>query len=298
MTRSSIYKISRCAGIAALLLIPVLSFAQAPVPVTQDVQSDNQYLKMIDQSMYTPFISEYHGPLAGSITVKVAQWGIIDGYDLIGYVELTGDTIQDRIKLAEKYARAYGAEVVMPKGVTSIEQIKSTYRDRATQGFLLWRKKPSPAAAAPITVIDVNGRIIPERKAVTDDSLLQDLSETTGAPKVVQNFPTYGNTQRLTYNKLVENSPEIKKDNYRGASYPLKLFKIPEDIGIKIEGDMMMAMLATKSGENKLFLVVPADRASWVQDMIKSDKVLEYVYRPLGLYKERFPVLLFIDEMK
>lgn len=261
-------------------------------------QRENPYLKVIDQTLYTPFISDQVGPLPDHVQVKVAQWGILDGYDVIGYTEIPGDTIQDRIRLAEKYARAYGGEVVMAKGITSKEQLKSTYRDKVIQGFLVWRKKPTPSAEPQITVIDVTGKKIEEKKETPvkqDDSLLQDLAEETGSPKV---YSEYASLSRLTYNKLLENSADIKNQNYRGASYVLKLFKIPDDLGIAVEGDQKMAMLATRSGENKLFMLIPADKVQWLQEYIKGDKVMEFVYKPVGLYKEKYPVLKFVDEMK
>lgn len=273
--------------------------------ISPQVQSDNTaaapavenpYLKMIDQSLYTPFVSEKTGPLADSIAVKVAQWGILDGYDVIGYAEVQGDTIQDRIILAERYARAYGGDVIMPKGVVSREQIQNTYRDRTPQGFLIWRKTPSAASVPPISIIDNNPKpkAAPEKK---DDSLLQDLTEAKASEKQ-PDYPVYGKLGRLTYSALMENKDIIKDQNYRGASYALKVYKIPEDIGIKTDADAMMAMLATKSGESKLFLIVPAERLAWFQEMIKSDKLMEYVYKPLGVYKEKYPVIQFVDEMK
>ncbi len=279
----------------------------APEKKTEQVSSpavENPYLKIIDQSQYTPFISEAVGPLPAHVTVKVAQWGILDGYEVIGYAEVKGDTIQDRIKAAEKYARAFGGDVLMPKGVTSREQLMNTYRDRATQGFLIWRKKASAASTPPITVIDVDGpKKIPATQAndqvrKTQDPLLQDLPEKTKTPEVKENYPIYGALARLTYNKLQENGADVKGQNFRGASFALKLFKIPEDLGIDAGADKRMVMLATRSGENKLFLVIPADKEKFFQDLIKSDKVFEFVYTPLGIYKEKFPVLQFVDEMK
>ncbi|MGL4369015.1 MAG: hypothetical protein ACRCUT_04995, partial [Spirochaetota bacterium] len=265
------------------------------------VPRENPYMKMIDQSVYTPFVSEQMGPLPEHIVVKVAQWGILDGYDVVGYAEIAGDTIQDRIRLAEKYARAFGGEIIMAKGITTREQLKSTYRDRATQGFLIWRKKPVSDVSSQITVIDPTGKKIEEQAAATvekkqDDSVLQDLTEDSGAaPKV---YLQYGNLPRLTYNKLLGNAPESKAQDFRGSSYALKLFKVPDDLGIEVKGEQKMAMLATRSGENKLFLLVPSDRVEWVQGFIKNDKVMEFVYRPVGLYKEKYPVLQFVDEMK
>jgi hypothetical protein len=265
-----------------------------PAPVRE-----NPYLKLIDQSLYTPFVSEQTGPLPESAPLKVAQWGILDGYEVVGYAELQGDTIQDRIKLAEKYARAYGADVLMPKGVSTREQLKSTYRDRATQGFLIWRKKPSAASVPPITVIDTNPQAKVETPPkVNDDSLLQDLAALKVGTEPAPEYPIYGKLQRLTYNRLIENPADIKTQNYRGASYALKMFKIPDDIGLDIDKSQNMAMLATKSGENKLFLLVPSEKTAWLQDMIKSDKVMEYVYKPVGLYKDNYPVIQFVDEMK
>jgi hypothetical protein len=261
-------------------------------------QRENPYLKLIDQSLYTPFISEQVGPLPDHVTVKVAQWGIMDGYDVLGYIEIPGDTIQDRIRGAEKYARAYGGEVIMAKGITSKEQLKSIYRDKVIQGFLVWRKKPASSGTLQINVLDPSGKKIVETKEPVkkqDDSLLQDLTEDAGVPKV---YSQYAALTRLTYNMLLENSAERKALTFRGASYVLKLFKVPDDLGIQAAGDQKMAMLATKSGENKLFLLVPADRVQWIQDFIKNDKVMEFVYKPAGLYKEKYPVLSFVDEMK
>ena len=186
----------------------------------------------------------------------------------------------------------------MAKGITSKEQLESTYSDRVTQGFLILRKKPTPAQAPQITVIDVNGNKIDESKEAPkkqDDSILQDLTEDNGSPKV---YSQYSALPRLTYNKLIENSAEIKTQTYRGASYALKLFQIPEDIGVPVSADQKMAMLATKSGENKLFIIISSDKIQKVQEYIKSDKVMEFVYKPVGLYKDKYPILQFIDEMK
>jgi hypothetical protein len=286
------------------LIIMLLFFSGCITPQIQSSETnsapaasrENPYLKMIDQSLYTPFISEKTGPLADIIPVKVAQWGILDGYDVIGYAEVQGDTIQDRIIIAERYARAYGGDVIMPKGVFSREQIKNTYRDRTPQGFLIWRKKPSAASVPPISILDNNPqpKAAPEKK---DDSLLQDLTEAK-APEKQPDYPVYGKLPRSTYNSLMENKDTIKDQNFRGASYALKIYKIPEDLGVKTEADSMMAMLATRSGESKLFLIVPADRIAWIQEMIKSDKLMEYVYKPLSVYKEKYPIIQFVDEMK
>jgi hypothetical protein len=275
--------------------------AQKTKTAAVTVPETNPYMRIIDQSLYTPFISETGGPLPSHVTVKVAQWGILDGYEVIGYAEVPGETIQDRIKNAEKYARAFGGDVLMPKGVTTREQLTNTYRDRVIQGFLVWRKKPSAVSVPPITVIDVGG---PKQVAVGEkdkknvEPLLQDISEKSKAQVAKEEYPIYGKLPRLTYNKLLENGGDIKGRNYRGASFALKLFKIPDDLGISIDATKRMVMLATRSGENKLFLVVPSDREKFFQTLIKSDKVFEFVYTPLGIYKEKFPVLEFIDEMK
>ncbi len=271
--------------------------AQASVPAVE-----NPYLKIIDQSLYTPFVTESMGPLPPHVTVKVAQWGILDGYEVIGYAEVKGDTIQDRIKGAEKYARAFGGDVLMPKGVTSREQLTNTYRDRATQGFLIWRKRASAASTPPITVIDVNGPrqipVNPSGDKKMQDSLLQDVPEKSKTPELKEDYPIYGKLARLTYNKLQENGSDIKGQNFRGASFALKLFKVPDDLGLDVTTDKRMVMLATRSGENKLFLIIEAGREKFFQDLIKSDKVFEFVYTPIGIYKEKFPVLQFVDEMK
>ncbi|HEY1405112.1 MAG TPA: hypothetical protein VF857_00745 [Spirochaetota bacterium] len=280
---------------------PTAVVPAAPVPVVE-----NPYMKIIDQSLYTPFVSESLGPLPPHVTVKVAQWGVLDGYEVIGYAEVQGDTIQDRIKNAERYARAFGGDVLMPKGVTTREQLTNTYRDRLTQGFLIWRKKPSPVSVPPITVIDVGGpRQIPvppteDKEKKNKEPLLQDLTEKprTVTTPAKEEFPIYGKLPRLTYNKLLENGADVKGQNFRGASFALKLFKVPEDIGLDIGADKRMVMLATRSGENKLFLVVTPEKEKYFQDLIKSDKIFEFVYTPLGIYKDKFPVLQFVDEMK
>jgi hypothetical protein len=279
----------------------------ATIPAQPAVMNENPYMRLIDQSLYTPFISDSVGPLPSHVTVKVAQWGTLDGYEVIGYAEVQGDTIQDRIKNAEKYARAFGGDVIMPKGVTTREQLTNTFRDRATQGFLVWRKKPSPQSVPPITVIDVGGpRQLTPSQLVGDkdkgikknpEPLIQDITDKTPTGPTKE-YPVYGKLPRVTYKKLLENNSDIKGQNFRGASLALKMYAIPDDLGIQLAPGQKMVMLATRSGENKLFLVIPSDREKWALEMIKSDKVFEFVYSPLGLYKAMFPVLQFVDDMK
>jgi hypothetical protein len=278
--------------------------ADSTIPTPPAPAIENPYMSLIDQSLYTPFISDQMGPLPSHVAIKVAQWGILDGYEVIGYAEIKGDTIQDRIKNAEKYARAFGGDVIMPKGVTTREQLTNTYRDRATQGFLVWRKKPSAASVPPIIVLDVGGPR-PFTPVQTDkdkgdkknpEPLLQDITDKT--PAGTKEYPVYGKLPRMTYKKLLENGADVKGQNFRGASLALKMYAIPDDLDIQLKANQKMVMLATRSGENKLFLVIPSDREKWAQEMIKGDKVFEFVYTPLGLYKSMFPVLQFVDEMK
>jgi hypothetical protein len=266
---------------------PVAATTQAPVV------KENPYLKMIDQNLYTSFISTKLDPLPESVPVMVAEWGVLDGYDLIGYVELFGETTQERILIAKKYAQAFGGDVVMPKGLSQKDQLKYT-GGRVAEGFLVWRKKQGNAQIKPVAESTPQPKVV-EKKP--DDSLLQDFGEAKVSTKLPE-YPVYGKLPRLTYNILLEGKDDIKEQNYRGASYALKMYKIPDDLGFKVENNAMMAMLATRSGENKLFLVVPAERSAWIQEMINNYKVMEFVYKPLGVYKEKYPVIQFVDEMK
>lgn len=265
----------------------------AASPAQAPAVKENPYLKLIDQSLYTSFISVKLDPLPESVPVMVAEWGILDGYEVIGYVELFGETTQERILIAKKYAQAYGGDVVMPKGLSQKDQLKYT-GGRVAEGFLVWRKKSGNAQVKPLA------ESTPQPKAVEkkpDDSLLQDFGEAKVSSKMPE-YPVYGKLPRLTYNILLEGKDDIKNQNYRGASYALKLYKIPDDLGFKVEGSAMMAMLATRSGENKLFLIVPSEKSAWIQEMINSYKVMEFVYKPVGIYKEKYPVIQFVDEMK
>lgn len=211
-------------------------------------------------------------PLSEKEEVKLVIWDNPGNYEPIGIADLAALSLDKRIEMAKQIARANGGDVVMPKGLFEHNRVKmKSDEGYVLQTFLILRTKKEEAP---------------------DKSMQPDEKKDEVAA------PDYKKLPRANYRVLVEDVDSVKGNKYQGSLYPVQLYRIPAELKSLAGEDKKIVMLSTASGKNKLLLLVPRERTKRFEEMIKSRAKLRFAYTPIAVYKSRYPVIDFIDEIK
>ncbi len=216
-------------------------------------------------------------------------------YDIIGLVRIRGGKENKRIEEAKEYAKKKGGNglIVRETGIITepgtedvIEKIGvSTFE---TQEFLIIKLEEGTSIAKS------------DKLEEAKDNISENQTEiNTGSANKISSID-YAAIPRATYKQLITNYKALNGKLFRGSLYPKKIYKIPTSLKLSPgEGDRLV-VLTTKSGANKLYLLINKSSIPNLKNKINSKKILDFVYTPVQIYTSKagkHPVIKFVEEI-
>jgi hypothetical protein len=227
-----------------------------------------------------------HPALPKEAEVKVVSWSDINSYDQIALVDVGEFTLEKRIKYAQDAARAAGGEFIAPR--LSGDAAKNNKTEYLVQSFAVLKKKTAPVVAD--TMPKVSGGD-DAREIAPPDEPQGDLAD--GGDK-----KDYSALPRASYRMLLTDYASLKGENFRGSLYPVKYFRTPPALKNTTGTGNQLLMLSSRQGSAKVLLVVPREKYAELNSRIKSKKQFNFVYTPVTVFKSKYPVLKYVDEIK
>ena len=223
-------------------------------------------------------------PLTEKDEVKVLAWGQAGDYIQIGIVDVGDYSLEKRIELAKKVARLSGGNIIMPKleHDPSKDEKKKSY---ILQKFLILRAKTDEEKMAE----EAAGKLMVSKKGKTED---------TGEEEGGEEAKDYSKLPRAKYKLLIEDVASLKGEKFQGSLYPIRFYNIPRNLREHTGKNKKLLLLSTRSGKSKVLLIIPKSTYKKFSAMAKSNKKLKFVYTPVTVYKSKYPVLEYIDEIK
>ncbi|HON78161.1 MAG TPA: hypothetical protein PK544_06695 [Spirochaetota bacterium] len=207
--------------------------------------------------------------------VKIVGWGEKAHYEQIAIADVGEYTLDRRIQEAMKAAREAGGTAIMPKLTTDSElNAKSGF---LVQSFLILKEKSEDIAETPEQKV---ATVPVEKKG-------GDIEGKTG--------PDYSNLPRAKYRLLLSDLALLKGTTFRGSMYPVRYYRVPRTLKTYRKTNSHLLLLSSRSGSSRVLLFLPKDKYTAVRAMIKSKKRLDFVYKPVAVYKSKFPVLEYVD---
>lgn len=222
--------------------------------------------------------------------VKVVSWSDIDKYEQIAVVDVGEFTLEKRIKYAQDAARAAGGDFIAPR--LSGDASKDNRTEYLVQSFAVLKKKAQPDQVAIVRdtaqkdVEALSGKEI----APQDDNQGDLADEGTKAD--------YSALPRASYRMLLTDYASLKGEKFKGSLYPVKYFRIPPALKKATGPDNQLLMLSSRQGAAKVLLMVPKEKYRDLNSRIKSKKRFDFVYTPVTVFKSKYPVLKYVDEIK
>lgn len=226
---------------------------------------------------------EKYDPLPPGEEVRLVLVDKMNNYNEIGIVEIAGMTLEQRVKKAREVARTYGGDTIMPYGIYDEETRKKATAGYQAQSFYILKTKI--------------GEEEKETAAGADDSTDMELEEdemdkVPGGDVSV----SIASLPRATYKQLLEQYPAMQGKEYYASLYPVKFYKVPSSLKVYDIKNHKLLLMQTVSAKYKLLVFVPEDKIDTVKKSIKSKDKIDFAYSPIGVYKQRFPVLKLIKQ--
>lgn len=210
--------------------------------------------------------------------VKIIGPGENAPYEQIAITDVGEYTLERRINEAKNAAREAGGTAIMPKLTTDSEL--NTKSGFLVQSFLILREKSEDITETP-------------EKQVAIAPADKNTAEIEG--KAAKTGPDYSNLPRAKYRLLLTDLALLKGTTFRGSMYPVSYYRIPRVLKTFKKKNSHLLLLSSRSGSSRVLLFLPKDKYHTVKTMIKSKKRLDFVYKPVAVYKSKLPVLEYID---
>lgn len=222
--------------------------------------------------------------------VKVVSWSDIDKYDQIAMVDVGEFTLEKRIKYAQDAARTAGGEFIAPR--LSGDTAKDNKTEYLVQSFAILKKK---AITEQVAVVQDK---LPKDDEGEDDNEIAPNKDAEGDLADVEPKADYSALPRASYRMLLTDYASLKDEKFKGSLYPVKYFRTPASLKSATGAGNQLLMLSSRQGSAKVLLVVPKDRYKDLNSRIRSKKKFDFVYSPVTVFKSKYPVLKYIDEIK
>ena len=99
---------------------------------------------------------------------------------------------------------------------------------------------------------------------------------------------------RATYKQLLEEYPAMQGKEYFASLYPVKFYKVPSSLKVYDIKNHRLLLMRTSSEKYKLLVFVPEENVAEMKTKTETGNKVNFAYSPLGVYKQRYPVLKLI----
>jgi len=211
-------------------------------------------------------------PLPKETEIKVIGWQDTAAYEQIAIVDVAEYNLDRRVNVAKEAAREAGGSLIMPKLSADAEQNKKT--GFLVQSFIVLKERSAQAATATTSVASAVKDPAKEGKA------------------------DYSSLPRAQFRLLLTDISMMKGEKFRGSLYPVRFYRIPPTLKSYRKAGSQLLMLSSRSGTNSVLVFIPEAKGADLRKLIQAKKTLNFVYTPLAVYKARYPVLEYIDEIR
>jgi len=224
-----------------------------------------------------------YDPLPPGEEVSLVLMGNLSDYNEIGIVEISGMTLEQRIDKAREVARTYGGDTIMPYGIYNKETEKKAIAGYQVQSFYIFK-----------TAIEKEDKDLAKKP---DDPADMELEEDEMGKVPGEDAPiSIASLPRATYRQLLEQYPAMQGKEYFASLYPVKFYKVPSSLEVYDIGNHKLLLMQTGSAKYKLLVFVPENKIDDIKKGIKDKDKINFAYSPIGVYKQRFPVLKLIKQ--
>jgi len=230
-----------------------------------------------------------HPALPKEAEVQLVPWSDMGSYDQLAIVDVGEFTLEKRIKYAKDAARAAGGEYIAAR--LTGDPAKDNRTEYLVQSFVVLKKKaPGEQSIAAMEMPKVSDGAAP-KEDIAPEPEGGDLD--AGDAKA-----DYSKLPRASYRMLLSDTPSLKGEQFRGSLYPVKYFRVPPALKTVAGSGNQLLMLSSRKGSARVLLVVPREKRRDILSRINAKKPMEFVYKPVTVYRSKYPVLQFVDEIR
>ncbi len=226
---------------------------------------------------------EKYEPLSPDEEVSLVLVDKMNNYNEIGIVEIGGMTLDQRVNKAREVARTCGGDTIMPYGIYDEKTRKKATAGYQVQSFYILKTRIEKDEKATATKPDDS----------TDLELEEDEMERAPAGDASISIASL---PRATYKQLLEQYPAMQGKEYYASLYPVKFYKVPSSLKVYDIKNHKLLLMQTGSAKYKLLVFVPENNIAIIKKSIKGKDKIDFAYSPIGVYKQRFPVLKLIKQ--
>jgi len=203
-------------------------------------------------------------PLPPDTEVKVLLTVDKSNFDEIGIADIGGVSLPVRIEKAKQIALNKGGNVIVPVGICDEEAQKRIRSGYIIQSFYILKSKD-----------------------------LVSVSKTTEVPQTTTEEVTeepFPEKQSATFTQLLQQYPFLQGKTFSNEMQPLKFYKIPPSLTVYGLSNYKLCLMQFDK-ENSVLVFIPSNKIPVIKKLIESPKSISVDYTPLGVYKDKYPVL-------
>lgn len=205
-----------------------------------------------------------HPPLPPDSEVQMLLTVDKEQFDEIGIADISGVSLPVRIEKAKQLARSKGGDVIVPVTMLTEKDQKRIRSGYIIQSFYILKTRNAVEAKKPETDLAATARppdeeLIPEKQSATFDQLLREFMVLQG-------------------------------QQFANTAAPLRFYKIPPSLAVYGLHDYKLCLMQFEEVHSVL-VFIPKNKIQTIKTAIEEKKSIGIDYTPLGVYKEKYPVL-------
>ena len=210
---------------------------------------------------------EEYPPLGQENDVKVLLIVDKNQFDEIGIADIGGVSLPVRIEKAKQVARSKGGDVIVPATICDEDVQKRIRSGYIVQTFYILKTKSTPVDQKEVQI-----------KPTTPQHLEEDF------------IPE---KQSLTFEQILQNYPTLQGQVYTNDMVPLRFYKIPPSLMVYGLTDYKLCLMQFDE-QNTVLVFIPKEKIATIKLSIDMKKTVAIDFTPLGVYKDKYPVLKMI----
>jgi len=208
-------------------------------------------------------------PLPPNSDVQVLLTVDKNQFDEIGIADIGGVSLPVRIEKAKEIARSKGGDVIVPATMCNEESKKRMRSGYIIQSFYILKTRSTAIIQKPVE----------ETKSFTQMVEKELLPE----------------KQSATFQQLLREYPQLHGEVFTNTMQPSGFYKIPPSLLVYGLSQHKLCLMKFDE-ENSALVFIPRDKINTIKASIEGKKSLSIDYTPLGVYKEKYPVLRMVSQ--
>ncbi|MEJ5360598.1 MAG: hypothetical protein WBK20_02375 [Spirochaetota bacterium] len=190
-------------------------------------------------------------------------------YDEIGIADIGGVSLPVRIEKAKQIARSKGGNVIVPVTMCTEEAQKRMRSGYIIQSFYILKTKT--AAIAPKETVESKQITLPVEEEFIPEK------------------------QAATFTQLLQHYPSLQGQSFTNSMVPLRFYKIPPSLLVYGLSEYKLCLMQFDD-DNTVLVFIPKEKITVIKNAIDKRSTIAVDFTPLGVYKEKYPVLKMLSE--